>query len=93
MATRITSKQLDALANNLNKASNSPLEPYTRVAGKLVANIGNFHISGAYGGYALHRMVNTSGGITSVFNSGYMTTRELHTRMEALLKGFEMSNV
>ena len=92
MSTRITSKTLDAIANRLNKLTNSPLEPYSRNAeGKLQANIGNFHISGAYGGYSLHRMVNISGGVSDVFNCGHMKARELADRMYAYERGIELA--
>jgi hypothetical protein len=92
MSTRITSKTLDAIANRLNKLTNSPLESYTRTAeGKLQANIGNFHISGAYGGYALHRMANTSGGVSDVFGCGHMKARELADRLYAYGRGIELA--
>jgi hypothetical protein len=92
MTSRITSKTLDAIAARLNKITNSPAEPYTRTAeGKLQANIGNFHISGAYGGYALYRMVNTSGGVSDVFNCGHMKARELADRMYAYERGIELA--
>jgi len=92
MTSRITSKTLDAIANRLNKLTNSPLEPYTRTAeGKLQANIGNFHISGAYGGYSLQRMANTSGGVNDVFNCGHMKARDLADRMYAYERGIELA--
>jgi hypothetical protein len=92
MTSRITSKTLDAIANRLNKLTNSPLEPYTRTAeGKLQANIGNFHIGSSYGGYSLHRMANTSGGVYDIFGCGTMKARELADRMYAYERGIELA--
>jgi hypothetical protein len=92
MASRITINTLYAIATRINKLTNSPLEPYSRnTEGKLQANIGNFHISGAYGGYSLHRMVNTGGGVSDVFNCGHMKARELADRMYAYERGIELA--
>ena len=49
---RITRKDLDGAVNLLNRITNNPSDPYSGEHGKWVANIGNFHISGAYGGVA-----------------------------------------
>jgi hypothetical protein len=49
---RITEKMLELSLMRLNAITNSPTEPYTlNDDGKWTANIGNFHLSGAYGGY------------------------------------------
>jgi hypothetical protein len=65
----------------------SPAEPYRTVDGKAVANKGNYHISGAYGGYCLHRMVNESGGVSDVFSCGHVPARELAALMSAYTAG------
>jgi hypothetical protein len=67
----------------------SPVEQYSTVNGKLVANIGNYHLSGAYGGYALHRMVNVGGGITDVSQSGHVSKRALYDILHAYLAGYD----
>ena len=53
---RITRKQLENAVLWLNKLTDSPEECYRKEGDKWVANVGNYHISGAYGGFALHRM-------------------------------------
>jgi hypothetical protein len=65
----------------------SPAEPYRTVDGKAVANVGNYHISGAYGGYCLHRMVNEGGGARDVFNIGHIPARQLAALMSAYTTG------
>jgi hypothetical protein len=87
---RITNKQLEAVCERINRATGSPLTPWTRGDdGRLHANIGNYHISGAYGGVQLHRMYNDGGGVEDVFRTGYGTKRELFNQMQAFLVGVE----
>tara|TARA_R100001143_G_scaffold11500_1_gene13206 strand:- start:15 stop:317 length:303 start_codon:yes stop_codon:yes gene_type:complete len=87
---RIRQSDLKYLAGLINQATNSPVEPWTRdETGKLTANIGNYYISGAYGGVSLQRNVNLSGGCTDVFNCGHVPKRDLYNRMRAYLAGLE----
>jgi len=86
---RITNKDLAAVVGRINRTMGAPAEPYRRVDGRTVANIGNYHISGAYGGVSLHRMVNEGGGVQDVFCSGHGTKRELYEKMHAFLAGIE----
>ena len=88
--TRITIKDLECIVNRLNRMTASPATPYTRDAqGKFVANIGNYHISQAYGGVCLHRMVNTGGGVSDVLMCGHVPRRELQSAMFAYIRGME----
>ena len=83
---RITRANLEALVTRINREMGAPSEPYTKGEdGRFKANIGNYHISGAYGGVALHRIVNESGAIADVFSSGHVTKRDLYNRMRAFL--------
>jgi hypothetical protein len=83
MSKRVTVRDLDAIANRLNVMTGSPTEAYTN--GR--ANVGNFHISQAYGGYSLHRIDNASGGIREVLRLGHVPARELQTAMFAYIYG------
>ena len=87
MTTRITRANLDARAAMLNSMTKSPAESYSKTGDKLTANVGNYHISGAYGGYCLHRMANESGGVHDVFNCGHIPARELSALMSAYTAG------
>lgn len=58
----ITLKDLENAVARLNRSTNSPLESYTKADNKFTANVGNYHLDGAYGGYSLCRMSNASGG-------------------------------
>ncbi len=90
---RINRKNLEAIAARINRTLNRPLEPYTRQAdGRLRANIGNFHISGAYGGYCLHEMVNEDGGVRTPVAYGHIPARELADQMHAFLRGIEQAS-
>jgi hypothetical protein len=87
MTNRITRLFLDAKAVTINRMTNSPLEPSRTVDGKYCANIGNYHISCAYGGYSLHRMVTDGGGADDVFDCGHITARQLAALMSAYTAG------
>jgi len=87
---RVTLNNLQAVIDRLNRETDSPAEPYVRDAdGKLRAQIGNFHLSRAYGGYALHRMVTEGGGVSSPLSTGHIPARELMNRMHAYLAGLD----
>lgn len=85
---RITVNNLRRLAEAINRETGSPQESYTRTeSGEFRSNVGHYYIDCAYGGYALERMVNTAGGVTSVFGCGHVPARELYGRMHAYLQG------
>jgi len=86
---RITQKHLQAKVDYLNKITGGNPERYTRTDGKLSANVGNYHISSAYGGVSLHRTANTSGGIRDVFSCGHVPKRELCGLIDAYARGLE----
>ena len=86
---KITRKDLDSAVNLINRITGNEPEPYRKEGDKWVTNIGNFHVSGAYGGYALHRMCNEAGGISDIFQRGHMPMRELYDLIHAYRKGIE----
>jgi len=73
---RITERDLQQQIDRLNQCAGTPQEPY--IDG--VAQVGNYHLSFAYGGVALHQM-HPSGGVIDVFRRGHMPKRELHNLM------------
>lgn len=83
MTNRVTEKQLQAIVDRINTMTGSPLEPYAN--GK--AQIGNYHLSHAYGGVCLHRMHNEGGGVSSPLLVGHVTKRELANLMYAYICG------
>ena len=87
---RITLKDLEAVVRRINAITNSPPEPYTKDGnGKYIANIGNYHLDGAYGGYALHRMHGESGSVTDVLRIGHTPKKDLYHAMHAFIAGLE----
>jgi hypothetical protein len=84
---RITDSMIQARIDRLNKLTGSPAEPYTD--GK--ANIGNFHLSHAYGGVCLHRMHNDAGGVSAPLISGHVTKRDLFDALCAFLAGIDFT--
>lgn len=87
---RITIKHLQALVDRMNRVTGSPLAPYVKdESGKYKSQVGNFHISQAYGGYCVHRMGNEAGGITTPIDYGHEPARALYEKMHAWLRGFE----
>jgi hypothetical protein len=87
---RTSIKTLETLCRWINERTGSPLEPYTRdESGTLRANVGNYHLSGAYGGVCLHRMQNESGGVTTPLIHGHVPKRELEAAMRSFLAGID----
>ena len=89
---RITEKMLEMLVKRINQITGNPESSYTQDKdGEYTANPGNYHLSGAYGGVALHQMANEGGGVHDIFG-GHMPKRELFERMHAFIKGIQASN-
>lgn len=85
---RITREHLAAVIARINRATNSPSEPYVQGAdGRHYAQPGCYHLSGAYGGVCLHQMSNEAGGVRDVFGCGHVPARDLANRMHAFLDG------
>ena len=73
---RITEKMLESRVNHLNKLTNSPETSYTKSeSGQYVANIGNYHLSFAYGGVALERMECAGGSVSGPSGGGASSIR------------------
>lgn len=89
MKNTITIKFLEAQVERLNIITGSPVATYIKSGGQYDAQVGNYHLSGAYGGYALHRVGNQSGGISDVFRCGHVSKRELSDRISAMICGIE----
>lgn len=90
MPKRITKADLSALVTYLNTITNNPDTPYTKGEdGTYRANPGNYHLSGAYGGHALHQMANDGGGVRDVLHSGHIPARDLYSRLDAYVRGME----
>jgi hypothetical protein len=85
MAQRITDKAIQATVDRINRLTDSPETPY----GAQGANVGNYHVSHAYGGVSLHRMVNTAGGCSDVLRCGHVPKRELYAMLHAFIAGWD----
>ena len=83
MSNQVTKAQLESVIARINTITDSPQQSYVGNA----PQAGNYHLAGAYGGYALHRMSCTPGcsGIESIFS--YHSKRELINLMFAYIEG------
>lgn len=91
---KITIRDLDAVVRRINLITDSPQQAYIEIAsGEFKAQVGNYHLSSAYGGYCLHRINNESGGITTPINSGYVSKRELYSLMQAYIRGLQDTGI
>jgi hypothetical protein len=87
---RITEKDLKAIAARINEVTGSPMATWTRTDdGGMVANVGNYHLSFAYGGVNLERVTNQGGGVTCPLGMGHGPKRALWDKMQAFLSGLE----
>jgi hypothetical protein len=84
---RITDKMLNAKINYLNQLMDTPETSWERTNGKNKSHVGNYHISGAYGGVNLCQMTNESGGVRNVFSCGHVPKRDLFNRIDAYIAG------
>lgn len=91
MATRITIANLEAVVDRINRVTGSPSTPWRREGDRNRANIGNYHLSHAYGGVSLHRMANEPGGVTTPLGLDHVPKRELYEQMNAFLRGLEIA--
>lgn len=92
--TRITQKILEAKVSGLNALTGKTDDIYrTDESGKVIGgNPGTFCISGAYGGYSLHRMSDGGGtGVSDVFSCGHVSARELAGMLDAFTRGIRYS--
>ena len=88
MPPRITKAFLNAQVSNLNRLFGLGDEIYTYDENdKIIGGVeGVYIISGAYGGYALHRM-HKSTGESDVFNLGHIPARQLSELIDAYMRG------
>lgn len=84
---RITEKALDIVASRINAALGTPEKPWIRGDGRMIAQIGNVHLYRCLGVWALHQMVNESGGIKVVVSGD--TARSCYDQAHAYLRGLE----
>lgn len=76
---RITQKDLETLVKAINTAKGIENPQWNTV--------GSYQLSYAYGGVQLHRVCNTSGGVSTVSTGGYGTKRQLYVFMKGMLNG------
>jgi hypothetical protein len=85
---KILMRDLEYACNRLNLIAGTPKTPYSKVDGKNVANVGNYHLDSAYGGWKLVQMGNESGGIRNI-TDGYVSKSELYHLIHSYIRGFE----
>ena len=87
---RITKAQLEARVAHLNVRTGNPTEPYKadETTGRYVAQVGCFHVGGAYGGFRLEQISNEGGGCRDISPRG--TRREVFTYIGAMLSGIQL---
>jgi hypothetical protein len=86
---RINRKQLESKASIINTLTKSPQASYAKIDDKYLPNVGNYHIDGAYGGFALYRIMCENGSVENVFNTGHTSARELFNLMQAFIIGIQ----
>ena len=86
---RITLSDLENRLLNLNQSKGTPSTPHspsdTMIPGAgIKSNVGNYHLSQAYGGFNVYEMANDAGGIKEPAGSGHVTKRECLERINSL---------
>ncbi len=87
MSHRVTEKMLESCATRINVATGNPVDTFTKrkVNGSYQWRIGNFCLSHAYGGVALHQVSSKGGACRDVFRCGHVSKRQLWDLMQAYL--------
>ena len=78
---KITMQDLQSAVDTLNRITS-----FHRIH---VANVGNYHLDGAYGGWQLSQMDNASCASRDVLSSGHVPKRELYNLIWAYIKGIQ----
>lgn len=81
---RVTLEMLQNKIDCINEMVGSPIDPYTRTDDGVRANIGNYHLSQAYGGVCLCLMAE-GGGVSMPTSSGHITKKELNHQLDGFL--------
>ena len=90
MTYRVSIKDLEIRVAHLNEATGMPAAPYTKGKDdKFHCNIGNYHLSQAYGGVCVHQMSNENGGVREPIWSGHVPKREALERLSAFIRGMD----
>lgn len=84
---RISEKDLKRVIDDLNTITGNPLTYGTRTSDEFKANIGNYHLYCAYGGYELVQTMNEGGGVHVISRNGCTTKRDLYTQIKSLIDG------
>jgi len=94
MTTRVTIKQLERKIALLNEITGNPDKPWRKEVNENGvihrANIGNYHLSGAYGGYKVERMEAMNGSTSDILNTGFTTKRELLNAISYFIEGIRL---
>ena len=88
---RIYRSNLDKAMDTINTLLKTPLTAYNKptVGERYVANIGNWHLDAANGGYTASVMNNESGGTTNPLSCGYLPAKELFAMLCGVVVGIE----
>ena len=84
MKKRITLSDLESRLFDLNESRGTPSKPYSPSDKGFRSNVGNYHLSQAYGGCNVHQIVNDVGGVKEPAGSGHVTKRECLKRINSL---------
>lgn len=96
MSYRYKMRDLENLVARINAVAGTPEKPYREIqapnagTASFKANVGNYHLDGAYGGHRLVQMCNDGGGIRTI-TSGYVSKSKLYDEMQAFCKGLEVA--
>ena len=81
----ITILDLESRLFDLNESKGVKTEPYSKTSsGAYKSNVGNYHLSRAYGGFNVYKMVNEAGGVSEPAGGGHVTKRECLERINSL---------
>jgi hypothetical protein len=87
---RITESMINRHLTQLNRRLGRPNKPYGE---NCVGNVGNLHLSKAFGGYCLEVISNKGGGVSDVIDGRRRTLRETYDMLVAMNRALDLKEM
>lgn len=87
---RIDEQHLHAILKRLNEITDSPTSYFCKETKEI--NIGHYTLSGAYGGWQLQRIMNSSGGVDlPLGETGHIPKAKLYDMISSFIRGYHLA--
>lgn len=81
------SKLIERQVDYINEITGNSKTAWHKIDGKIVANIGNYHVTPTFDDFRLHQIVNKNGGVHTIFVC--TTKKSLFDRIQTMLENIQ----